>query len=366
MKLSAPLFALRSLSRSGLNAEVFIPAALEALHRIVPSYRNLFDWTDAQGNLIRYYFEGPIDHRVAALYFEQFHNRLEGAVMPAFRQAVTGKAIIHGDTELNRAEFFHSALYNEIWRPQGLHTRLEAIVKDTRGTPLGSLVLYRGRGDRRFNADDERLLASAVPYIARGIEAGQEAATAGDYVREAGRTASLNLDPNGELSHLSQEALKMLMLAHGGVTPESVSRTPRREDFGALNLVWQHHLRSQGMSREGTSVALENAWGEFVFTSEPLVPVGDAQPQFVHVAIQHLRPRIVAMRTVLDQLPLSPVQREVCALLHQGHSQTEIADSLAVAPSTVSDHVRKIYAKLDVHSVAELSARIRRVSPSGV
>ena len=40
------------------------------MHGIIPSLRNLFDWTDAQGDLIRYYFEGPIDPRIAAHYFE--------------------------------------------------------------------------------------------------------------------------------------------------------------------------------------------------------------------------------------------------------------------------------------------------------
>ena len=39
---------------------------------------------------IRYYFEGLIDQRVAAHYFEEFHNRREGDVMPTSVRAVTG------------------------------------------------------------------------------------------------------------------------------------------------------------------------------------------------------------------------------------------------------------------------------------
>ena len=115
MKHAASLSTLRALSRAGLTAEAFIPAALEALHKVVPSYRNLFDWTDPQGNLVRYYFEGPIDHRIAAQYFEEFHNRCEGEVMPAFWELVNGCALIRSVEEFNCLEFFRLVLYNEIW-----------------------------------------------------------------------------------------------------------------------------------------------------------------------------------------------------------------------------------------------------------
>lgn len=364
MKHSAGLSSLRALCRAGLSAEAFIPAALEALHNVVPSYRNLFDWTDSRGNLVRYYFEGPIDHRVAAHYFEEFHNRREAEVMPEFRQTVNGRAVIHSADDLDRPDFFRSALYNEIWRPQGLHTRLEAIVKGAQGQPLGSLVLYRTVGDPRYTKGDERLLEQAAVYVARGLASGQLSALSDDYADGAQKRAALNLGPGGELLHLSPDALKLLLMAHGGVTPSSVTRRPRREDFGTLNLVWQHHERGRGMSREGLSLSIENAWGRFVFDSETLTPLGEGAAPMIHVSIQHAEPRIVALRRTLDRLPLSPAQREVCALLHRGESQAEIASALSVASSTVADHVRKIYAKLDVHSVRELNSCLRNLGKS--
>lgn len=361
MKHAASLSTLRALSRTGLTAEAFIPAALEALHSVVPSYRNLFDWTDPQGNLVRYYFEGPIDHRIAAQYFEEFHNRREGEVMPAFRESVNGRALIRSAEELNRPEFFRSALYNEIWRPQGLHSRLEAIVRGSRGQTLGSLVLYRSPGDPRFVHGEERALEQAAIYVARGLEAGQETVLADDYVGSRQRRAALSLGPRGELLSLSQDAMKLLMLAHGGVTPDSVTKIPRREDFGTLNLLWQHHERGRGMSREGLSLTIENAWGRFVFDSVPMAPLSGDQAASIHVAIQHLEPNVVTLRRALEGSPLSPAQREVCMLLHRGHSQQEIANELSIAPSTVADHVRKVYAKFDVHSVGELTSRIHEL-----
>src|SRR5438132_11666054 len=141
MKSSSGLATLRALSQSGLTCEAFIPAALEALHGVVPSYRNLFDWTDEKGDIVRYWFEGPIDHRVAAHYFEHFYNRREAEAMPAFRHAIRARAAVRSARELDTPAFFRSALYNEVWRPQGLHTRAEVMVRTPRARTLGSLVL---------------------------------------------------------------------------------------------------------------------------------------------------------------------------------------------------------------------------------
>ena len=344
----------------GLPAEVFIPALLEMLHGIIPSLRNLFDWVDASGNLVRYYFEGPIDQAVAAHYFEVFHNRREGEVMPTFHQAVNGRSVIRSAQELDNPAFFKSALYNEIWRPQGLHTRLEALVKGSGDRPLGSLVLYRAKGERSFTRDDEALLAQVVRYVARGLEVPSSTLLAGEFVSRRDRRAMLSLGPDGELLHLSADALKMLLLSHGGVTPQSVSRAPRREDFPTLSMLWQHHVRAAGLSIGDVTLTVENAWGRFVYECAPMAALAPDVPPLIHVNIHQQEPHGLSLRRAIEALPLSPAQRQVCALLHVGRSTAEIAASLAIAPSTVADHVKKIYARLDVHSVHELSARINQ------
>jgi hypothetical protein len=57
------LVALQALCELGLHPEVLVPAFLEALHSVVPSSRNLFDWTDEQGRLVRYFSRGPSTRR---------------------------------------------------------------------------------------------------------------------------------------------------------------------------------------------------------------------------------------------------------------------------------------------------------------
>jgi DNA-binding NarL/FixJ family response regulator len=48
----------------------------------------------------------------------------------------------------------------------------------------------------------------------------------------------------------------------------------------------------------------------------------------------------------------------VCALMRAGYTQPQIAAALSIAPSTVADHVKKIYNRLDVHSARELCSRV--------
>ena len=355
MKQSQSVASIRALCALGLPGEQLIPALLEALHRAIPSSRNLFDWTDARGNLVRYFFEGPIDPEIARHYFEEFHNKREVEAMGSFHAAVTGHATVRSAAELASPGFYRSALYNEIWKPQGLHTRVEAIVKDVRGRPLGSLVLYREKGDPAFSAAEERLLADLVPYIARGLAA--ESTLSVDFVPRRERRAVVNLADDGSLLHLSEDAHKMLLLSHGGITPESAGRRARGTDFTTLALIAEQVRTHAGASRHEVALTVDNAWGRFVFEAQPLRSLGGA-PAAIHVSIHHQEPRAVAWRRALSGLQLSIAQTEVCALMRAGYTQPQIAATLAIAPSTVSDHVKKIYTRLDVHSARELCARV--------
>ena len=238
-----------------------------------------------------------------------------------------------------------------------MHTRVEAIVRGAAGRPLGSLVLYRDRRAPAFAAADERLLGIVAPYLARGLEA--EAALVGEFVETAGTRALLGLSTTGELQQLSPLAHKLLLLAHGGMTPQGAAARPSAADFPALATLTRQLLLPGRPGGQPVVMTLDTLWGRFVFEGQLLTPLGDA-PAAIHISVEHRESKTVALRRVLAALPVSPAQREVCALLYAGRTQAEIAALLSVAPSTVADPVRSLYRKLDAHSVRELAALIER------
>src|SRR5262245_41549648 len=245
MKHAQAIAAVRDLCSLGLPSALFVPALLEAMHAVIPSSRNLFDWIDSSGHIQRYYFEGAIDNRIAKLYFDEFYNRRESEAMPRFSDLALGGAVIRSARELDRTSFYDSALYNEIWRPQDLHYHLEAIIRRADGKPLGSMVLYREKTDPIFIKEEEDLLAMLIPYIARAM---QLQAKRSEHRQEhfvgSRRKALVNLDHRGQILYLSSDAHKLLLLAHGGITPSAVGVNPCAEDFPTLTVLCRALARS--------------------------------------------------------------------------------------------------------------------------
>ncbi len=361
MKNAAAIAYIRELCSLGLAGELLIPSVLEAMHRVIPSARNLFDWVNAEGSIQRYYFEGPIDHAVARLYFGEFHNRREAEAMPRYVDVIRGEATIRSAEELNTRHFFDSALYQEIWRPQRLHYRLEAIVRGRDRRPLGSLVLYRESNDPIFSQADEQLLQTLVPYVAHGLQQGKQRSV--DYIRSDRRSALVNLDVLGRIVQMSRNAHKVLLLAHGEISPASAAQTPTSQNFPTLSLIHSQLSRRTESVDTPFSLSLHNAWGRFDFHGERLEsPDGDGGAG-IGITIQHLVPREVRERDQLEALALSITQKKVCALLLQGQSHARIADQLGISVHTANDHVRKIYQRLDVHSIDELRSRLGADTP---
>jgi DNA-binding NarL/FixJ family response regulator len=106
------------------------------------------------------------------------------------------------------------------------------------------------------------------------------------------------------------------------------------------------------------ALTLNNDWGRFEFQAQRMEPANAQRTPMIAVTIQHAEPTEVLMARALQSAPLSIVQKKVCSLLLCGLSQREIGAELGVSPNTVVDHVRKIYRKLDVHSIDDLRAEL--------
>lgn len=358
---------LQALCHAGLAGGDFVPALLEALHGLVPSVRNLFDRTDEQGRLLHYYVEGPVDTAIAQLYFERFHNRREAQCMPAFASLACAPGGVRGAQALMTPAFFASELYHEIWKPQGLHSRLEAVVRDAQGRLLGSLVLYRGPGDAPFRAEDERLLAALLPWIARGLQpqgSGAGADGAERFVPAPELAETLLLDHQGRLLSATEGAPRLLLLADEGLTLAALAEGASGMQ-AAVDRLFGRWLAPRGTQAtqpaiRADSLTLINAHGRFVAEARSLQALGGRPGEaMLQVSLRRLEPQSVALQRALRRLPLTPSQLGVCAALYAGSSASDIAQSKGVAPSTVIDHTRKIYRALNVCGAAELRQRVQ-------
>jgi len=217
--------ALRALCQQGLGDGVLVPAVPEALRALVPSQRNLFDRTDAQGRLLHCVIEEPIDTRIARLYFDEFHDRREAEAMLPFQALCQQPAGVRGPDDLHPTGFYRSVLHHEIWRPQGFHTRLEAVVRSPGGRLLESLVLYCGPGDPPFTPAEAKRLQALLPALAQGLEAGAAAAHADDrHLPSPGPAETLLLTTDGVVCHASAGAWRWLLMAGGGASRDALSR----------------------------------------------------------------------------------------------------------------------------------------------
>ena len=380
MASKRPIGIVQSLCALELGAQGFVVALLEALHEIVPSDRNLFDWSDDEGRLLHYYIEGPVDVGIARLYFDEFHNRREGQCMPLFSALRDAPLGVRSARELDHAGFHASDLYQQIWRPQGLHCRVECVIRGRQGRLLGSLVLYRGPGQPLFTAAEERTLGELIPWIARGLEAAGAAAGAdrpGSAIAQescvpgphAPETVLMSLD--GRVHGASPGAARLLMLAGEEMSERTTTLTLAelvQRQFGGLLAQLRPLVRAgpHDPPRRWPSQSQLNALGRFDAKATLLwPPAGDARRgPMVQLTLHWMEPQRVAVSRVLRALPLTPGQATVCGALLRGESQAAIADRSGVAPSTVADHVRKIHRALDVGSTWELRSlveeRLRR------
>jgi ATP/maltotriose-dependent transcriptional regulator MalT len=65
-------------------------------------------------------------------------------------------------------------------------------------------------------------------------------------------------------------------------------------------------------------------------------------------------------------MPLSPVQKQVAALLAQGCSNEKIGQHLHIKLTTVKDHIRKIFTKLDINHREELLPKLLAMECSSI
>jgi DNA-binding CsgD family transcriptional regulator len=171
-------------------------------------------------------------------------------------------------------------------------------------------------------------------------------------------TALFMTDRNGKIVMSNPLAARLLALADN--EPSSL---PELAD--ASLPPWLEPIldgaRSRHSALEVPASAIErnNASGRFVFRAYRLHSVQQqSQPALFAISIEHRPPAAEAIAAAAARLGLSERQQRVCVEMINRASYAEIARMLGIKESTVVDHVRRIYEKLDVHSRDELNKKL--------
>jgi DNA-binding CsgD family transcriptional regulator len=88
-----------------------------------------------------------------------------------------------------------------------------------------------------------------------------------------------------------------------------------------------------------------------------LEPAEDGGPERLSLVIEPVAPYELA-EVIAEAYGLTGREREVARLVVAGNSNPEVARALSISPTTVQDHLKKVFAKLGVGSRHELTARM--------
>lgn len=114
-------------------------------------------------------------------------------------------------------------------------------------------------------------------------------------------------------------------------------------------------------STEGACLSMSMAYFAVVFSMVMLILLmrtRDRQEVVQEVAERTDGDHAYAYDRIASDFVLTNREREVFALLAQGHSRTYIGNELFISDGTVRSHVRSIYKKLDCHKKEELFALV--------
>ncbi len=225
-----------------------------------------------------------------------------------------------------------------VWRPLGIDQELRLMFL-VDGTCWGAAGMVRTGAD--FTGRETDYLVAVAPALAAATrlavrsEAGHPA---------GGRPAVLVVGPGGALRAATQAAQEW---------------RERLDDIapGRFALVMQVMASGARTATSGGFRArVRDTQGRWA-SLEASRLVGEADDEIAVVIEPVSGDQLVGL--LLAAYGLSPREREVCHAVMAGRSTADIAAQLFISANTVQDHLKSIFAKVDVRSRGELVARVR-------
>jgi len=348
LKHSNAIAYLRQLCCSGLCKEILIPEFLRAVKNVLPSGSNTFSEVSEQLSPTYHMLElvvTDLDEQTPLVIANFFTPERLNRGADWFRQHQVCTDMIVLDES-----FYMSDMYNLVFRRFDQHHALSAPVMQL-GKPVGVLGLYRSRQQKPFDSREQALFKQLLPYMAHAISAPVDKDI--QYC-ENGSSGMMVLDTQGTILHLSPEAKKLLALACHPLLSLDAGKLEVELLAKLAQLCRNQEAIFRGQHAAPPSWCYTGSNGQFIFHAYWLDRQNKEPGGLVGMTIEHLEPVILRLLRALQNLPLSPSQKEVALLVAQGFSSDKIGERLHIKLNTVKDHISKIFTKLDINHREEL------------
>lgn len=326
---------VRQLARAGLDAHAFFEVAGETVTRTVPigGAPPFWNTIDPSSQLITsIHFSGEcffdLGGQLAWEYLADDVNKTADVI--ANRRGVqTLHEVTGGNPE-------RSAVFREYLRPHGIDQEVAVALRAKTGEAWGTLRLNRSPGQPEFSADELAFLRSLAPHLAEGV-----------------RRALLL----GEAVEPDWPDAPGLVVFGDGLSVESISAEANRwlgeltGDLGGMSAAVLSVAAQAGNPDGPAPVRLRadtGRWFELHGTSMA-TPAGRRAGVIIQPAA---RARISTV--LMAAYGLTRREREITRLVLMGRTTAMIADELVIAPVTVQQHLKSIFAKTGVRSRRDL------------
>jgi DNA-binding CsgD family transcriptional regulator len=369
----------RAICCLGLPRQAALIAIARALHEVIHSGWNRIGMLGPRGKPQGGFAENleymPLAlERLEALAREP--GSIASMVPDAYATGAVGMTLPAQD-----GAYLRSACYWELERELDSCWLLDAMIQDDGGQTMAGLMMTRPRSAKPFNEDDAARLDRLRPWMAHALRERNGCASESvkpTYAAAASIRAMAIVDGTGRIVYGSRGTDYLMYLCSGLTNDTNVLSAPRvRTAPSAVRAVIR---RLQTVASDTWAppprATMATPWGRVVIEASWMIPAGEdatevarepgGSPIVINLELQE-HAAAHAMR-VLRSAGAPASQVRIGTMLALGRTKPEIAAELGLKVSSVTDAVRKLYDRLNVHNTAQLSKMlwtVRRDDPEG-
>jgi DNA-binding CsgD family transcriptional regulator len=247
-----------------------------------------------------------------------------------------------------------SGRYRRFLRPLGFDDELRAVLR-VGEAPWGTMTLWRRVGSPSFTGRETALVAGLSAPLGEALRQHARPSDEPWGLPDHDRPGLLLFDEDGDVISVNDEARAWLA--------ELPAEPGHATDLDVVVPVWMmitlyranalRHGAGDGTAR----TRVRTRRGRWLVCHASCLRRADRSIGTTALVIEPAQPSAVAP-IIVEAYDLSEREQEIIKQIARGASTAEIAAELVVSPHTVRDHVKAIFAKADVTSRGELTAKL--------